>query len=45
MRRAGAALIARMDEEASIDLADTESEEDSHNTPDPLSDNEEGKDY
>jgi hypothetical protein len=44
MRRAGAALIARM-EEASIDLADTESEEDSHNTPDPLSDDEEGKDY
>ncbi len=35
MRRAGAALIARM-EEASIDLADTESEEDSHNTPDPI---------
>jgi hypothetical protein len=44
MRRAGAALIARM-EEASIDLADTELEEDSHNTPDPLSNNEEGEDY
>jgi hypothetical protein len=44
MRRAGAALIARM-EEASFDLADTESEEDSHNTPDPLSEDEEGKDY
>jgi hypothetical protein len=44
MRRAGAALIARM-EEASIDLADTESEEDSHNTLDPLSDDEEGEDY
>ncbi len=44
MRRAGAALIARM-EEASIDLADTESEEDSHNTPDPLTNNKEGEDY
>ncbi len=44
MRRAGAALITRM-EEASIDLADTESEEDSHNTPDPLTNDEEGKDY
>jgi hypothetical protein len=44
MRRAGAALIARM-EEVSIDLADTESEEDSHNTPDPLSNDEQGKDY
>jgi hypothetical protein len=44
MRRAGAALIARM-EEASIDLAETESEEDSHNTPDPLTSNKEGKDY
>jgi hypothetical protein len=44
MRRAGAALIARM-EGVSIDLTDTESEEDSHNSPDPLSDNEEGEDY
>jgi hypothetical protein len=35
MRRAGAALIARM-EGASIDLADTESEEESHNTTEPL---------
>jgi hypothetical protein len=44
MRRAGAALIARM-EEVSIDLADTESEEDSHNTPDPLTNDKEDKDY
>jgi hypothetical protein len=43
-RRAGAALIARM-EEASIDLADTESEEDSHNTSDPLTNDKEGKNY
>jgi hypothetical protein len=38
MRRLGTALIARM-EEASIDLADTELE-DSHNTPDSLTNNE-----
>jgi hypothetical protein len=44
MRRAGAALISRM-KEASIDLADTEEEEDSRNTPDPLTNNKEGKDY
>jgi hypothetical protein len=44
MRRAGAALITRM-EEVSIDLTDTESEEDSHNTPDPLTNDKEGKDY
>jgi hypothetical protein len=44
MRRAGAALIARM-EEASIDLEDIESEEDSHNTLNPLTNDKEGKDY
>jgi hypothetical protein len=44
MRRAGAALIARI-EEVSINLADTESEEDSHKTPDPFTNNKESEDY
>jgi hypothetical protein len=44
MRREGAALKARM-EEVSLDLKDTDSDNASHNTPDPATDDKDGKDY
>jgi hypothetical protein len=44
MRREGAALTARM-EEVLLDLKDTDSDVASHNTPDPHTDDKDGKDY
>jgi hypothetical protein len=44
MRREGAALMARM-EEVLLGLKDTDSDDAIHNTPDPHTDNEDGKDY
>ncbi len=44
MRREGAALMARM-EEVFLDLKDTDSNNASHNTLDPHTDDKDGKDY
>jgi hypothetical protein len=44
MRREGAALTARM-EEVLLNLKDTDLDDASHNTPDPHTDDKDGKDY
>ena len=43
MTREGAALTSRM--EVLLDLKDTDSDNASHNTPDPHTDDEDGEDY